>query len=246
MASPLDSTYGVWLVSLFLETLLYGMGVLQTWIYFAARPNRHALCQVDGSRRLSSGDDPNRCSSFFRRTLVSSSASGSSKLILSGPIRCNSLPPIFPLSLFRYILRPESINSPKRGRNSASPLSAYTQSYVLCADLFLYRAYFFLRRQLLLAVVQIVAGIIQTIWSYELRSFLKLDETKAITTLQAAASLACDPPHHHLSLPIPQHSEGRDDENQHDDGHAYSRRYQSRRADRAVFRCEHGFVSGAP
>jgi hypothetical protein len=38
MASPLDSTYGVWLVSLFLETLLYGMGVLQTWIYFAARP----------------------------------------------------------------------------------------------------------------------------------------------------------------------------------------------------------------
>ncbi|KAJ7869778.1 hypothetical protein B0H14DRAFT_3132295 [Mycena olivaceomarginata] len=26
------------------------------------------------------------------------------------------------------MLRPESINSPKRGRNSASPLSAYTQS----------------------------------------------------------------------------------------------------------------------
>lgn len=38
MASPLDSTYGVWLVSLFLETLLYGMGLLQTWLYFAGRP----------------------------------------------------------------------------------------------------------------------------------------------------------------------------------------------------------------
>jgi hypothetical protein len=35
MAPPLDSTYGVWLVSLLLETILYGMGVLQTWICFA-------------------------------------------------------------------------------------------------------------------------------------------------------------------------------------------------------------------
>jgi hypothetical protein len=38
MPTPLDSTYGAWLVSLFIETLLYGMGVLQTWIYFAGRP----------------------------------------------------------------------------------------------------------------------------------------------------------------------------------------------------------------
>ncbi|KAJ7831415.1 hypothetical protein B0H14DRAFT_3872237 [Mycena olivaceomarginata] len=44
---------------------------------------------------------------------------------------------------------------------------------------------------LLLAVVGIVAGIIQTIWSYELRSFLKLDDTGAINTLQFVASLAC-------------------------------------------------------
>jgi hypothetical protein len=38
MAFPLDSTYGVWLVSLFLGPLLYSMGLLQTWIYFAGRP----------------------------------------------------------------------------------------------------------------------------------------------------------------------------------------------------------------
>ncbi|KAJ6483799.1 hypothetical protein C8R47DRAFT_1217491 [Mycena vitilis] len=38
MSNPLDSTYGVWLVSLLLETLLYGMGLLQIWIYFAGRP----------------------------------------------------------------------------------------------------------------------------------------------------------------------------------------------------------------
>jgi hypothetical protein len=38
MASPLDSTYGAWLVALFLETFLYGIGALQTWLYFAGRP----------------------------------------------------------------------------------------------------------------------------------------------------------------------------------------------------------------
>jgi hypothetical protein len=38
MSIPLDSTYGVWLVALVLETFLFGMGVLQTGIYFAGRP----------------------------------------------------------------------------------------------------------------------------------------------------------------------------------------------------------------
>ncbi|KAJ6583395.1 hypothetical protein DFH09DRAFT_1435788 [Mycena vulgaris] len=38
----------------------------------------------------------------------------------------------------------------------------------------------------------LVAGIAQAIISYELCSFEKLDETKPINTLQAAASLACD------------------------------------------------------
>ncbi|TFK37071.1 hypothetical protein BDQ12DRAFT_685763 [Crucibulum laeve] len=34
MVSPLDSTYGIWLVALFLETMLYGAGLLQAWLYF--------------------------------------------------------------------------------------------------------------------------------------------------------------------------------------------------------------------
>ncbi|KAJ7030476.1 hypothetical protein C8F04DRAFT_1367589 [Mycena alexandri] len=38
MPSPLDSTYGAWFVSLFIETILYGMGALQAWIYFTGRP----------------------------------------------------------------------------------------------------------------------------------------------------------------------------------------------------------------
>ncbi|KAJ7827211.1 hypothetical protein B0H13DRAFT_1917778 [Mycena leptocephala] len=45
---------------------------------------------------------------------------------------------------------------------------------------------------LILAIVQILAGIAQTVVSYQLRSYLKLGETKPITTVQSAASLACD------------------------------------------------------
>ncbi|KAJ7282073.1 hypothetical protein C8J57DRAFT_1299373 [Mycena rebaudengoi] len=43
-----------------------------------------------------------------------------------------------------------------------------------------------------LALTQLAAGITQTILTYRLRSFLKLDQTKAVTTLQTSASLACD------------------------------------------------------
>ncbi|KAJ7681089.1 hypothetical protein B0H17DRAFT_1076793 [Mycena rosella] len=43
-----------------------------------------------------------------------------------------------------------------------------------------------------LAVIQTLTGIAQTIISYGLRSYRKLDETKPATTLQITASLACD------------------------------------------------------
>ncbi|KAJ7488069.1 hypothetical protein FB451DRAFT_1226352 [Mycena latifolia] len=34
MASPLESTYGIWLIAFFLQTILYGMGILQAYLYF--------------------------------------------------------------------------------------------------------------------------------------------------------------------------------------------------------------------
>ncbi|KAJ7744170.1 hypothetical protein B0H16DRAFT_1560399 [Mycena metata] len=34
MASPLDSTWGIWLISLFIQSLLQGMGLLQAYLYF--------------------------------------------------------------------------------------------------------------------------------------------------------------------------------------------------------------------
>ncbi|PPR08004.1 hypothetical protein CVT24_003755 [Panaeolus cyanescens] len=41
MAVDLTSTYGIWLVSLFLETILYGCGLLQAWLYFQWYQNDH-------------------------------------------------------------------------------------------------------------------------------------------------------------------------------------------------------------
>ncbi|KAJ6509112.1 hypothetical protein DFH09DRAFT_274954 [Mycena vulgaris] len=34
MAGPLDSTYGIWLITLMLQSILYGMGLLQAYLYF--------------------------------------------------------------------------------------------------------------------------------------------------------------------------------------------------------------------
>ncbi|KAJ7153139.1 hypothetical protein C8R43DRAFT_1187867 [Mycena crocata] len=38
MTASIDATYGIWLVSLILETILYGTGMLQVWMYFSASP----------------------------------------------------------------------------------------------------------------------------------------------------------------------------------------------------------------
>ncbi|KAJ7128154.1 hypothetical protein C8R43DRAFT_1134445 [Mycena crocata] len=38
MIPSIDATYGVWLVSLVIGTILYGAGMLQVWMYFSASP----------------------------------------------------------------------------------------------------------------------------------------------------------------------------------------------------------------
>ncbi|KAJ6579634.1 hypothetical protein DFH09DRAFT_1147114 [Mycena vulgaris] len=173
MSSPLDSTYGVWLVSLFLETLLYGMGVLQTWIYFADRPTDTA---------------------YIRSTVL---------LVLV--LETIQVVFFFRSSYFRFVERFGQLQLDLIWADSLQLLAAYLSAFVV--QLFfasrIYKLTNGRRRKFslsaigiytifTLALVQIMAGIAQTIISYELRSFEKLDETKPVTTLQAAASLACD------------------------------------------------------
>ncbi|KAJ7084914.1 hypothetical protein C8R44DRAFT_894024 [Mycena epipterygia] len=172
MSSPLDSTYGVWLVALFLETILYGMGVLQGWIYFAARPT--------------------------------DTRSIKSMVLIVLALETIQVVFFFRSSYFRFVDRFGQIQLDVIWADALQLLAAYLSAFTVqiyfasrIHRLTKNRARFSLSAIgiytiLTLAVVQILAGIAQTILSYELRSFEKLGETKAVTTLQTAASLAAD------------------------------------------------------
>ncbi|KAJ7909880.1 hypothetical protein B0H13DRAFT_2329921 [Mycena leptocephala] len=208
MSSPLDSTYGVSLAALFLETILYGMGVLQGWIYFADRPvtdsrvtkalvlivlaletiqvvfffrssyfrfvERFGQIQID----LIWADSLQLLAAYLSAFTVQMYTS-SSIFYQNTADRC-----------FLQLLRHSNSQANQmRAKLSLLAIGIYT---IACYDpptTYSFVHHFF---QLTLDVVQILAGIAQTILSYDLRSFEKLGETKAVTTLQTAASLACD------------------------------------------------------
>ncbi|KAJ7710939.1 hypothetical protein B0H17DRAFT_1190605 [Mycena rosella] len=168
----LDSTYSAWLISLVVEISLFGMRVLQTWIYFAGRPaDRFSI-----------------------------------KLTVFIVLALESIQVAFFLwsSYFRFIRHFGEIQTNWIWADSLQLLAAYLSAFVVqiffanrIHRLTENRARFSLSALgiyviLGLAIIHILAGIAQTIISYELRSFLKPDETKPITTLQIAASLACD------------------------------------------------------
>ncbi|KAJ7016680.1 hypothetical protein C8F04DRAFT_1259463 [Mycena alexandri] len=172
MPSPLDSTYGAWFVSLFIETILYGMGALQAWIYFTGRPTD--AISVKSTVLLVLALETIQVTFFFRS------------------------------SYFRFVERFGILQTDLIWADSLQLLAAYLSAFAV-------QIYFASRIDkltkargkfglsaiglytiFLLAFVQIVAGITQTIRTYQIRSYLKIDETKAITTLQTAASVACD------------------------------------------------------
>ncbi|KAF7290307.1 hypothetical protein HMN09_01288700 [Mycena chlorophos] len=167
----LDSTYGVWLVSLLLETILYGIGVNQTWTYFARKPEDTRLIQ---------------CS------VVTVFALETIQVVF-----------FFSSTYFRFVRQFGAVQTDLIWEDSLQLLAAYLGAFVV--QLFFASRIYKLTRGLrtsvadigmcliyVLAITSIVAGIAQTVWTYVLRSFLKIDETKAVTTVQAATSLACD------------------------------------------------------
>ncbi|KAJ7790288.1 hypothetical protein B0H14DRAFT_3501800 [Mycena olivaceomarginata] len=180
---------GFWLVALILEIFLFGIGVLQTWIYFDGRPTDVVsikatvlvvLCQLGLQKRWTL---KNVLSSFLETTQV---------VFFSRS------------SYLRFVDRFGQLQLDLIWADSLQLLAAYLSAFVVqiyfasrihqltkgrgrfsLAALGIYTIY-------ALAVVQILAGIAQMVLSYELRSFFRLDETKPVTTLQTAASLACD------------------------------------------------------
>ncbi|KAJ7903994.1 hypothetical protein B0H13DRAFT_2334926 [Mycena leptocephala] len=190
MSSPLDSTYGVWLVALFLETILYGMGVLQGWIYFADRP-------VTDSRVTKAlvlivlALETIQVVFFFRSSyfrFVDRFGQIQIDLIWADSLQLlAAYLSAFTVQIY-FVIRIHKLTK-MRAKISLLAIGIYTIARYDPPTAYSFVHHFF---QLTLAVVQILAGIAQTILSYDLRSFEKLSETKAVTTLQTAASLACD------------------------------------------------------
>ncbi|KAJ7467338.1 hypothetical protein B0H11DRAFT_2239316 [Mycena galericulata] len=173
MSLSLVPTYGAWLTSLFVETILYGIGFLQVWLYF------HWCAKDDLSVKLAvvfvMFFETSQITFFFRSTF------------------------------YRFVLKFGEIQEDLLWSDSlqllANYLSAFTVQIYFASRIYRLakaRARFYTTSALgiylvvLFAIVQISAGIAQTILSYKLRSFAKLEETKAITTLQTGGSLACD------------------------------------------------------
>ncbi|KAJ7937558.1 hypothetical protein B0H13DRAFT_2302718 [Mycena leptocephala] len=169
----LASTYGSWLISLFLETILYGIGVLQTFLYFQWWPTDNWAIQ--GPVVIVMLFETSQITFFFSSTyyrFVQKFGEPQVDLIWSDSFQllANYLT-VFTVQMYLasriYRLTRESI---RMHRTSSVGI------YIV----------------ILLAFVQISAGIAQTILSYQLRSYSKLEQTKATTILQTAASLACD------------------------------------------------------
>ncbi|KAJ7228933.1 hypothetical protein GGX14DRAFT_415827 [Mycena pura] len=172
-SSSLYSTYGAWIISLFLETILYGIGILQTFLYFQWWPNDG--WEIKAAVALVMFFETTQISFFFRSSFV------------------------------RFVLKFGEIQGDLLWSDSVQLLANYLTAFTV--QLYFASRIYNLTKEgsklykvskagifivVFLAFVQISAGIAQTVWTYLLRSFAKLDQTKAITTLQTAASLACD------------------------------------------------------
>ncbi|KAJ7131922.1 hypothetical protein C8R46DRAFT_1362551 [Mycena filopes] len=167
------STYGAWFTSLFLETILYGIGILQTFLYF----------------QWSSKD------SWSIKTPV--------LVVLF--LETTQILFFFRSSYFRFVQSFGVLLGDLIWSDSLQLLANYLSAFTVQLY-FATRIYRLTHTRIrvfkysvvgiyivvLLAVTQMAAGLTQTILTYKLRSYAKLEQTKAITTLQTAASLACD------------------------------------------------------
>ncbi|KAJ7158596.1 hypothetical protein C8R46DRAFT_1224540 [Mycena filopes] len=167
------STYGSWLISLFLETILYGIGITQAFLYYQWWPK-----------------DPG--SIKFAVLVV---------MILETIQLCF----FFRSTYFRFVQRFGMLQEDLVWSDSLQLFANYVSAFAV-QIFFAHRVYIltrehgkFFKASLIgiyavgiLAVLQLSAGTAQTVMSYKLRSFAKLDQTTAITTLQTAASVLCD------------------------------------------------------
>ncbi|KAJ7183505.1 hypothetical protein C8R46DRAFT_1344316 [Mycena filopes] len=153
------STYGAWFTSLFLETILYGIGILQTFLYF----------------QWSSKD------SWSIKTPV--------LIVLF--LETTQILFFFRSSYFRFVQSFGVLLGDLIWSDSLQLLANYLSAFTVQLY-FATRIYRLTHTRIRVFKYSVVGIYIVTILTYKLRSYAKLEQTKAITTLQTAASLACD------------------------------------------------------
>ncbi|KAI4524252.1 hypothetical protein K523DRAFT_269778 [Schizophyllum commune Tattone D] len=168
MSSPLDSTYGLWLVSMFIMSILYGIGLLQSWLYFHWYSNDHVF--VKSLVVILLVLETLQISWYFDGTYY------------------YFVEQFGNFQAFTY--------SP--WENSAQLLAAYLSAFVVQAYFAgtVWRLDKGRRWAavviMMLALASISAGIAQTVATAKLSSLTRLGETRDITTVQAATALATD------------------------------------------------------
>ncbi|KAF8170528.1 hypothetical protein K438DRAFT_1613919 [Mycena galopus ATCC 62051] len=170
MASPLDSTMGAVLVSLFLATILYGMGLIQAYLYFHWYTKDHWGVKFVVICLLISETLHITC--FFCATywvLIDHFGDFDALVVIT----CNMGSPH---RLAQFDMAEGSIVCRSMG-STTSVASKF--NIIPLVFICIHRA-------------NVSDGLTQTVITTELGSFTLLYQTKRITTLQAAGALVCD------------------------------------------------------
>ncbi|KAJ7766308.1 hypothetical protein DFH07DRAFT_351099 [Mycena maculata] len=166
--ASLDTTMGIWLVSLFIAAILYGMGVIQAYLYFHWYPNDKWGLKVTVI-----------CLMVFETLQITLFLVGVYQPLIQ---HFGDLSAIFRIT---WVDATQLIS----GFLSAFLVQMYFAYciYTLSPKYKIIPVFI-----VVLALLQIGSGLAQTITSTELGNFTLLDKTKTTTTLQAASTLACD------------------------------------------------------
>ncbi|KAF9002976.1 hypothetical protein BDQ17DRAFT_1542064 [Cyathus striatus] len=168
MASAHGPTFGMWIVSLFLESILYGCGMLQAWLYFHWYPKDHwGVKSMVGILIIL---ESLQVSLFFASTY---------RAFIENFGDPDAL----------FIITWEDSTQLITGFLSAFVVQIYFASCIYALDK---RKKFATLIIVALALTQIGAGIAQMTVTQRLGNLAKLGNTKVITTLQAGAAALCD------------------------------------------------------
>ncbi|KAF9043365.1 hypothetical protein BJ165DRAFT_239141 [Panaeolus papilionaceus] len=167
MAAGLGPTYGLWLVSLFLETILYGCALLQAWLYFHWYQNDPRL--IRGMVILLVVLETLQIAFIFASTYMCLITHFGDFEYLQKINWAEAAQ--FPTYLSTFVVQVYFASCIYRLKKEAKVLPILI---------------------VILAVTQIGAGIAQDVKVASLQSFAQLGKTAPTYELQSAATLACD------------------------------------------------------